>query len=162
MTQPDDARPNKQPSRTPGRAVRSPSWAAGDHPDAVDGPFVVERLTALTHDLANLLDGSMRCLGLARRALGRELAVVGVDEIEESRRQVDTVYGALVNLDAADLSDLLGVSRVTLDRSAPEPRVNDLRGEPRCERSWKRDGTVKRRSDGGMLSDRDAEAVGVR
>jgi isoleucyl-tRNA synthetase len=30
---------------------------------------------------------------------------------------------------------------------------------PRCERSWKRDGTVKQRSDGGLLSDRDAEAV---
>ena len=39
--------------------------------------------------------------------------------------------------------------------------VLDLRAEPRCERSWKRDGTVKQRSDGGMLSDRDAVAVGV-
>ena len=39
--------------------------------------------------------------------------------------------------------------------------VQDLRQEPRCERSWKRDGTVRERSDGGMLSDRDAEAVGV-
>jgi signal transduction histidine kinase len=68
----------------------------------VDGPFVVERLTALTHDLANLLDGSMRCLGLARRALGRELAVVGAEEIDETRRQVDTtVYGALERM--ADL-----------------------------------------------------------
>ena len=33
--------------------------------------------------------------------------------------------------------------------------------EPRCERSWRRDGTVRQRSDGGWLSDRDAEAVGV-
>ena len=39
--------------------------------------------------------------------------------------------------------------------------INDLRDEPRCERSWKRDGTVKERSDGGMLTDRDADAVGV-
>jgi isoleucyl-tRNA synthetase len=39
--------------------------------------------------------------------------------------------------------------------------VVDLRGEPRCDRSWKRDGTVRARSDGGMLSDRDAEAVGL-
>ena len=37
----------------------------------------------------------------------------------------------------------------------------DLRGEPRCERSWKRDRTVRQRSDGGWLSDRDAAAVGV-
>jgi isoleucyl-tRNA synthetase len=69
----------------------------------------------------------------------------------------------LIGFAVADLADLLGVSRVTLDHSeaAKEPRVLDLRGEARCERSWKRDGTVKQRSNGGMLSDRDAEAVGV-
>ena len=39
--------------------------------------------------------------------------------------------------------------------------VRDLRDEPRCERSWRRDETVRQRSDGGWLSDRDAEAVGV-
>ncbi len=61
---------------------------------------------------------------------------------------------------AADMPDMLGVSRVQFAASA-EIAVNDLREEPRCERSWKRDGTVKQRSDGGMLTDRDAEAVGV-
>jgi isoleucyl-tRNA synthetase len=61
---------------------------------------------------------------------------------------------------AADLPDMLGVSRVQLIASG-QVTVNDLRNEPRCERSWKRDGTVKQRSDGGMLTDRDAEAVGV-
>lgn len=61
----------------------------------------------------------------------------------------------------ADLPDMLGVSRVKLDAAATQVVVNDLRSEPRCERSWKRDGTVKLRSDGGMLTDRDAEAVGV-
>ncbi|HVZ94135.1 MAG TPA: isoleucine--tRNA ligase [Phycisphaerales bacterium] len=69
--------------------------------------------------------------------------------------------GALAKFDPADLADLLGVSRVKADRAASEPTVQDLRNEPRCERSWKRDGTVKQRSDGGMLSDRDALAVGV-
>ena len=60
---------------------------------------------------------------------------------------------------APDLADVLGVSRVSFGGEAIE--VRDLQNEPRCERSWKRDGTVKQRSDGGMLSDRDAEAVGV-
>jgi isoleucyl-tRNA synthetase len=69
--------------------------------------------------------------------------------------------GALSRFDLRDFADLLGVSQVRLDRAAGEPQVLDLRSEPRCERSWKRDGTVKRRSDGGMLSDRDAAAVGV-
>ena len=62
---------------------------------------------------------------------------------------------------ASDLPDLLGVSRVSFDGAAESVVVRDLQNEPRCERSWKRDGTVRERSDGGMLSDRDAEAVGV-
>ncbi len=61
---------------------------------------------------------------------------------------------------AANLPDLLGVSRVqfSLDGAVT---VNNLSDQPRCERSWKRDGTVKQRSNGSYLTDRDAEAVGV-
>lgn len=62
---------------------------------------------------------------------------------------------------AADLPDLFGVSRVHLDGTTSAPEVIDLREAPRCERSWRRDATVKQRSDGGWLSDRDAEAVGL-
>ncbi len=68
--------------------------------------------------------------------------------------------GELANFDAVDFADVLGVSSVTLaKRDGFE--VVDLRDQPRCERSWKRDGTVRERSDGGMLSNRDAEAVGT-
>jgi isoleucyl-tRNA synthetase len=69
--------------------------------------------------------------------------------------------GVLGRFDPVDLADLVGVSRVRLDRGAAGVMVQDLQNEPRCERSWKRDGTVKQRSDGGMLSERDAVAVGV-
>jgi len=61
----------------------------------------------------------------------------------------------------ADFADMLGVSRTEFSVDARDVTVIDLTGEPRCERSWKRDGTVRRRSDGGMLSERDAEAVGA-
>jgi isoleucyl-tRNA synthetase len=60
-----------------------------------------------------------------------------------------------------DLPDLFGCSRVQLDPAADAVMVEDLRGAARCERSWRRDESVKQRSDGGWLSDRDAEAVGV-
>jgi isoleucyl-tRNA synthetase len=63
---------------------------------------------------------------------------------------------------APELADLLGVSRVKLDRGAAGVLVQDLREEPRCERSRKRDGTVRPREDGGLLSDRDAAAVGTK
>jgi isoleucyl-tRNA synthetase len=61
--------------------------------------------------------------------------------------------------DPADLADLCGVSRFAF--GGESITVTDLRDQPACERSWKRDGTVKERSDGGMLSDRDATALGL-
>lgn len=62
----------------------------------------------------------------------------------------------------SELADLCGLSRVVLEEGETELlEVLDLREEPRCERSWKRDGTVRQRSDGGWLSDRDAAALGL-
>lgn len=63
---------------------------------------------------------------------------------------------------ADELADLCGVSRFALQEGdALSVTVQDLREEPRCMRSWKRDGTVKERSDGGFLSDRDATVLGL-
>ncbi len=67
----------------------------------------------------------------------------------------------LGEFDPVDLADLCGISRFELREGIDKPTVTDLRHEPRCERSWKRDGTVKHRSDGGMLSQRDASAIGL-
>ena len=66
----------------------------------------------------------------------------------------------LLELDPVDAADLLGVSRFEQGAAETDPII-DLRDQPRCERSWKRDATVRERSDGGMLTDRDARAVGV-
>jgi signal transduction histidine kinase len=75
--------------------------AGGDKPAAEDAPFAVERLTALSHDLGNLLDGSMRCLGLARRALRKDVAAVGGVQMDGALQQIDTVYTAMERM--ADL-----------------------------------------------------------
>jgi len=98
---------------------------------------------------------------LAQSAMERAKASLGVENPLDMGVVLPDAEGVLARFDAVDLADLLGVSRVSLEKGASEPRVVDLRSEPRCERSWKRDGTVKQRSDGGMLSDRDAAAVGV-
>jgi isoleucyl-tRNA synthetase len=94
-------------------------------------------------------------------AMERGKAAIGVENPLDAGVVLPDPDGVLAGFDPTDLADLLGVSRVELDGSASEPRLLDLRAEPRCERSWKRDGTVKQRSDGGMLSDRDAAAVGA-
>jgi len=69
--------------------------------------------------------------------------------------------GILARFDPVDLADLCTVSRFAVDESVSGVVVDDLRDQPRCERSRKRDATVTERSDGAMLSDRDAEVLGV-
>ncbi len=58
-----------------------------------------------------------------------------------------------------ELSDLFSVSRV---KFGTQLSINDLRSEPRCERSWRRDQSVKKRSNEAWLSDRDAIALGIK
>ncbi len=60
-----------------------------------------------------------------------------------------------------ELADLCGASRARFVKELGEVEIEDLRSEPRCERSRKRDGTVRAREDGSLLSDRDAAAVGA-
>ena len=59
----------------------------------------------------------------------------------------------------SDLADLFGVSRVSFCKSEDEIQICDLRNEPRCERSWKRDETVSLQADGHYLSKRDVDAL---
>ncbi len=58
-----------------------------------------------------------------------------------------------------ELADLIGVSRATVDTTAEAIAIQDLRDQPACERSWRRDATVSERANGSMLSDRDWEAI---
>lgn len=102
MSQHDDKRPNRaRRAHAAQPAIRMARHAGGEPPAAEDGPFAVERLTALTHDLGNLLDGSMRCLGLARQSLASQAAGVGITQIDFALRQIETVYGAMERM--ADL-----------------------------------------------------------
>ena len=83
---------------------------------------------------------------------------------------LDAALSVTVNEDLFDeikkfgpeLEDLCGVSRFEV--SAGEKihvELADLSREPRCERSWKRGETVKKRSNGRFLSERDASALGL-
>ncbi|MEM1212495.1 MAG: isoleucine--tRNA ligase [Planctomycetota bacterium] len=95
------------------------------------------------------------------RVLEQQRQAQGVDNPLDCGLRVPDGGGLLAGFDPLDLADLCGVSRFAVDGSLSEPAMDDLRDQPRCERSWKRDGTVKERGDGGMLSERDAAAVGV-
>ena len=105
----------------------------------------------------------MGAIEQAGRTLEQARATRGIDNPLDAGLRLPDPDGALAGFDRVDLADFCGVSRVEIAPSGPV-EVLDLRDDaawPRCERSWKRDGTVRARSDGGMLSDRDAAAVGV-
>lgn len=94
------------------------------------------------------------------KALETQRNEMGIDNPLDLGVTAPTPEGiGVAAFDPADLADLCGVSRFTFGGDAIT--VTDLRDQPACERSWKRDGTVAERSDGGMLSDRDATALGL-
>ena len=101
----------------------------------------------------NMLEDAQKVLEISR---GDQ----GIDNPLDAGLKIVDADGVMSKFNMDDLADFCGVSRVEVSTSG-ETVVTDLRDEPRCDRSWKRDGTVKLRSDGGMLSDRDAKAVGV-
>jgi len=90
---------SQQNHNRPGSPIRVTVRPPGDVPDPADAPFAVERLAALGHELGNLLDGSMRCLSLARRSLGN--TAIQTEEERSVQRHLGTVYGALERM--ADL-----------------------------------------------------------
>ena len=71
------------------------------------------------------------------------------------------LHGKIRNFEE-ELEDLCGVSRFeTVSGEKTRISLVDLSSEPRCERSWKRGRTVRERSNGSFLSDRDACALGL-
>ncbi len=153
-----------------GRELKNVTAAQSVHLELLPQPMIVPvfELWPL------LMDGRaawMKSLETARQTQG-------VDNPLDMGLRVTGADACLDAFSRVDLADLCGISRfefVAMKPSAPEghghseatfgvAEVIDLRNEPRCERSWKRDGTVKHRGEGetgGMLSDRDAAAVGL-
>lgn len=64
--------------------------------DPIDGAYISDRLTTLTHELANLLDGSMRCLSLARRGVAAEPAPPAT--AGQVARHLETVHAAMLQM----------------------------------------------------------------
>ena len=85
--------------RPPAPVLRRQNAPADAPPDGVDAPFAAARLSALVHELANLLDGSMRCLSLAQRSLGAPADPAAAAAISPDLvRRLDTVHAALAQM----------------------------------------------------------------
>lgn len=79
---------------------------AGARVEACDAPHAANRLTTLAHELANLLDGSLRCLSKARRSAQEPSGSPPVDICG----RLDTIHAALVQM-----SDLIRAFSAGLD-----------------------------------------------
>lgn len=62
--------------------------------------MAADRTTALAHELRNLLDGSLRWVALAERGLPRAESASLTEDLERTRRQLDTVREALERMAA--------------------------------------------------------------
>lgn len=78
-----------------------PRGAAPAQPDATRTPMQVEQLERLAHELNNLLDGSIRNVGLARRAIEGQGSSAGGAGVDDIKRRLDTATFALERM--ADL-----------------------------------------------------------
>jgi signal transduction histidine kinase len=63
--------------------------------DPSSGPLTADRLTLVAHELRNMLDGSMRWLGLAAAALPEGEVVGDAERLAAAREQIMTVQGTL-------------------------------------------------------------------
>lgn len=113
------------PPPPPGRrrTVRPPGVASVGPEDPSSGPLAADRLTVVAHELRNMLDGSMRWLGLAAAALPEGEVSGDADRLCEAREQILIVQNTLERMNSmvnAALrsksvpigSPLLGVSSV--------------------------------------------------
>lgn len=106
----------------PGRRTVRPPGSCGPE-DPSSGPQTADRLTTVAHELRNMLDGSMRWLGLAAAALPEGDLTNDSEKLVAAREQILTVQGTLERMSSmvnAALrsksvplgSPLLGVSAV--------------------------------------------------
>jgi len=71
----------------------------------------VEKVTVLAHELGNLLDASIRCLGLARRSIGSDPDRVATD-LDRAQRHLDAVEHALERMTTLVRSAMSGRAMV--------------------------------------------------
>lgn len=98
---------------------------------------------------------------LALKQMDAAKQTLGIDNPLEMGAVVSETFG----VSERDLADLLGVSLLVVEPGTSGCRIVDLRAVPfayaKCARSWRYTPDVRERSNGLMLSDRDAAAEGV-
>lgn len=124
---PNPAAPRPPDTRGPppqGVFARSPRCGAHDDPvESTDAAFLANHVTVMVHELATLLDGSLRNLSLVRKEVEHARAA---DPASDVGRRLDTVQRSMEQMSGLikglmKQGSAIGVDR--LERSGPEPSV---------------------------------------
>jgi signal transduction histidine kinase len=109
--------PNGRPKPENRALRRTVVRPAGMIPDPVDGAFIATRLTTLVHELATLIDASMRVISLARRSLHPDEAasdrMTAKDRDvcpQQLERQLETVDAAMHQMAELVRSSMIGLA----------------------------------------------------
>ena len=125
MSQQDDQRADRDPDNPGLRRVKPDDRIGG--PSSHNAPITADRATILAHELNNLLDGSIRCLGIAQHSLAVQLAATEAESLETARRQMEAVRTALERMCELVHASMMGESVRThsLLQGQKAQRVND-------------------------------------
>ena len=125
MSQQDDQRADRDPDNPGIRRVKPDDRIGG--PSSHNAPITADRATILAHELNNLLDGSIRCLGIAQHSLAVQFAATEAESLETARRQMEAVQTALERMCELVHASMMGESVRThsLLKGQKAQRVND-------------------------------------
>jgi len=118
---PRDNEPSRAPDR---RVVRPPRALPAANPSS--GPANADRLTALAHDLSNMIDGSMRWLGLAIAALpDQDNRAEPGESLGAARTQIETARATLERMGSmVDAAMRAGAVPIGSDALGPDACVS--------------------------------------
>lgn len=101
-------------------------------------------------DILPLRNECMRLLTIATKNDAPKNPADAMMEIDESKWNN--------KMSKYDFACMLGVSRIIIGKKT---QVHNIMNEPKCQRCWRREETVTKRSDGGDLCNRCADAIGL-
>lgn len=87
--------PGGQPSKKPGNSGSRNDAKSGKHPDVGGAPDKADQLSRVVHDIANLLDGSMRTMAQATKSLDTASASAENTELTSAMDRLRVVNEAM-------------------------------------------------------------------
>ena len=96
--------------------------SVGQIPEPARAPETADRVTEIAHEINNMLDGSMRCLMLAQRAIDRasDLETDESSPLEQAHKHIDVAVDSLEQMGKMLHERMMAVSPIAVQRQPTE------------------------------------------